>query len=52
MCFIMCGCIVFSDEPAGENTMIRVKGRKIEFGKPWDHPTFGWDNEYGRAVMK
>ena len=52
MCFIMCGCIVFSDKPAGENTMIRVKGRKIEFGKPCDHPTFGWDNEYGRAVMK
>lgn len=33
---------------APENTLIPVNGGHIELGKDKDHPTFGWDNEYGK----
>jgi putative 4-mercaptohistidine N1-methyltranferase len=33
---------------APENTLIHVDGGHIELGKDKDHPTFGWDNEYGK----
>jgi len=27
--------------------MIRVNGQDVQFGKPKDFPSYGWDNEYG-----
>ena len=44
--------LVCSDKPAGRNSFIAVSERTVEFGKPRDHPTFGWDLEYGTAVMQ
>ena len=43
---------VCSGDPAGRNTLITVRERTVQFGKPRDHPTFGWDLEYGTAVMQ
>lgn len=31
-----------------ENEMLKVAGGEVELGKPTDHPSFGWDNEYGQ----
>ncbi|MEB3285325.1 MAG: 5-histidylcysteine sulfoxide synthase [Candidatus Sericytochromatia bacterium] len=35
------------DFPA--NPMVRIPGGTATLGKPFDFPTFGWDNEYGAA---
>ena len=43
---------VCPDKPAGRNSFVTVSERTVEFGKPRDHPTFGWDLEYGTAVMQ
>ena len=32
---------------APENDLVPVKGGMIKLGKPFDHPLYGWDNEYG-----
>lgn len=32
---------------APDNTLVGVSGKLIEFGKPKNDDTFGWDNEYG-----
>jgi 5-histidylcysteine sulfoxide synthase/putative 4-mercaptohistidine N1-methyltranferase len=32
---------------ASEMAMVAVPGGEVEIGKPFDWPTFGWDNEYG-----
>jgi len=35
---------------AGEppcNELLPVPGGTVELGKPYDHPLYGWDNEYG-----
>ncbi|KAL3870051.1 hypothetical protein ACJMK2_042668 [Sinanodonta woodiana] len=32
-----------------QNTLIRVEGGEVTFGKPRDFPSFGWDNEYGQV---
>jgi 5-histidylcysteine sulfoxide synthase len=29
------------------NGWLAIEPRTVTFGKPVDHPTFGWDNEYG-----
>lgn len=32
-----------------ENELIRVGGGPVSLGKAFDHPLYGWDNEYGSA---
>ena len=32
---------------ASENELVRMQGKLVEFGKPSNDHTFGWDNEYG-----
>ena len=29
------------------NPMIRVESKKVRLGKPYEYPSYGWDNEYG-----
>jgi len=29
------------------NELVPVSGGTVELGKPYDHPLYGWDNEYG-----
>ncbi|MEY3868904.1 MAG: hypothetical protein RLZZ338_2795 [Cyanobacteriota bacterium] len=34
------------------NKMIQISGQEVSIGKPYSHPTYGWDNEYGlRTTM-
>lgn len=35
-----------------QNEMIRVEGATVHLGKDQDHPTYGWDNEYGELTVK
>ena len=37
---------------AGKNTMIRVASSEVTIGKPYDFPSYGWDNEYGEWTTK
>ena len=37
-------------EPALE--MLKISGGKVTLGKHRDHPTFGWDNEYGSLSIE
>ncbi|XP_060556826.1 uncharacterized protein LOC132717387 isoform X2 [Ruditapes philippinarum] len=32
-----------------ENRMLRIEGNNVQFGKPKDFPSYGWDNEYGEV---
>lgn len=41
-----------ADTPAGPNQFIQVEETEVTLGKPWDFPTYGWDNEYGTKTMK
>lgn len=34
------------------NELISVKGGSVDIGKPRDHPSYGWDNEYGSRTVK
>ena len=34
------------------NEMVAVAGGRVELGKPAEHPSFGWDNEYGEATRQ
>lgn len=34
-----------------ENELISIKGKRVEFGKPSNDDTFGWDNEYGYNAL-
>lgn len=43
------GPVKAADSEGLENTMIRVDGRDVTFGKPEDFPSYGWDNEYGEV---
>lgn len=36
-----------SGEPES-NQLLEVNGGKVELGKPYDHPLYGWDCEYGQ----
>ncbi len=38
-------CHLTGDAP--ENELIPVSGGVMRLGKPFDHPLYGWDNEYG-----
>jgi 5-histidylcysteine sulfoxide synthase/putative 4-mercaptohistidine N1-methyltranferase len=35
------------DEEAPVNVLVPVKGGLMKLGKPFGHPLYGWDNEYG-----
>jgi len=37
---------------APENELIPVTGDIVKLGKPFDHPLYGWDNEYGNYEEK
>ena len=41
-----------SGEGAGKNTLIKVGSSKVTMGKPYDFPSYGWDNEYGEWTTK
>ncbi|MBP1675610.1 MAG: hypothetical protein H6Q20_169 [Bacteroidetes bacterium] len=43
-------CNERGDAPA--NPFLSVPGAEIKLGKPWDHPLYGWDNEYGSRTEK
>jgi 5-histidylcysteine sulfoxide synthase/putative 4-mercaptohistidine N1-methyltranferase len=36
---------------APENELVAVQGKLVEFGKPSNDETFGWDNEYGHNSL-
>jgi len=38
-------CPLNGDAP--DNELIPVSGGTMRLGKSWDHPLYGWDNEYG-----
>lgn len=35
-----------------KNEFIHVEGAEMKLGKPWNHPLYGWDNEYGNHTEK
>mmetsp|Transcript_148704 Transcript_148704/g.386633 ORF Transcript_148704/g.386633 Transcript_148704/m.386633 type:complete len:917 (+) Transcript_148704:94-2844(+) len=35
-----------------QNELVAVAGRSVELGKPRDHPSYGWDNEYGHRAVE
>ncbi len=39
-------CPERGEPPANE--LVPVAGGRVELGKSWDDPLYGWDNEYGR----
>ena len=40
------------DSPAGPNEFVKVPAGKAMVGKPTSFPSYGWDNEYGKAEME
>ncbi|KAK2139594.1 hypothetical protein LSH36_1699g00008 [Paralvinella palmiformis] len=38
--------------PVEENSMLSVSAQEVVLGKPWDFPSYGWDNEYGKRHCK
>lgn len=34
------------------NELVEVGGSSVRLGKPLDHPSFGWDNEYGDRLVE
>ena len=36
----------------GGNPLIEILGSKVTFGKSKNHPTFGWDSEYGNRQLE
>jgi 5-histidylcysteine sulfoxide synthase/putative 4-mercaptohistidine N1-methyltranferase len=36
---------------APENELVQIQGKLVEFGKPSNDETFGWDNEYGHNTL-
>jgi len=34
------------------NGFLPVFGAEVKLGKPWNHPLYGWDNEYGNRTEK
>ena len=34
------------------NKMVKVDETQVSLGKDYDHPSFGWDNEYGNMQLK
>jgi 5-histidylcysteine sulfoxide synthase len=39
------------DTRAGENVFVKVPAGRVTIGKPRDFPSYGWDNEYGKAEI-
>ncbi|KAK3089792.1 hypothetical protein FSP39_006572 [Pinctada imbricata] len=39
-----------SGEPVTSNPMVKVDKREITYGKPFNFPSYGWDNEYGEVT--
>lgn len=37
---------------APKNEMLTISGAEMIVGKPFDHPLYGWDNEYGKYTEK
>ncbi|MDD3077748.1 MAG: 5-histidylcysteine sulfoxide synthase [Paludibacter sp.] len=37
---------------APRNEFVPVTGSTMTLGKPWNHPLYGWDNEYGHYTEK
>ena len=37
---------------AGQNELLHVPAGEVTMGKPWEFPSFGWDNEYGQVTMQ
>lgn len=35
-----------------KNRLIKVDGTQVSLGKSYDHPSYGWDNEYGHQNLK
>jgi hypothetical protein len=35
---------------APKNSLVAVGAGKVVLGKPWDFPSFGWDNECVRSA--
>jgi 5-histidylcysteine sulfoxide synthase/putative 4-mercaptohistidine N1-methyltranferase len=33
------------------NAFINVSGQTLRYGKPWNWPSYGWDNEYGQREV-
>ncbi len=42
-------CTVTANAP--KNELVLIKGKLVEFGKPYADDTFGWDNEYGHGFL-
>lgn len=38
--------------PVGKNQFIQLSEGQVILGKPTDFPSFGWDNEYGKAMIQ
>ena len=39
-------------DEAPVNEFLPVSGAEVKLGKPWNHPLYGWDNEYGNRTEK
>ncbi len=42
------GTICTESGEAPKNEMLPVSGSEMKLGKKYDHPLYGWDNEYGK----
>ena len=41
-----------ANTPAGSNEFVQIHEKEVIIGKPYDFPTYGWDNEYGIMKMQ
>ena len=41
-----------ADTAVGANDFVKVPEGEVTLGKHDDYPTFGWDNEYGKAIKR
>lgn len=46
------GSVCEKQGEAPENEFRVVTGAEMTLGKPFEHPLYGWDNEYGRRIEK
>ena len=50
--YLKCIRFLILGEGAGKNVLIKVGSSKVTMGKPYDFPSYGWDNEYGEWTAK
>ena len=50
--YVMNFALYWLGKGAGLNEMLQVNSTVVTFGKPWDFPSYGWDNEYGQASRR